>query len=87
MPVKTTRWLVWPGRCNGSRGRMGRRARRRRSGKSVTEAMACGCACVVNDIAVLREMADGAARAGNFGYAKLARERVGAVLAVLEARR
>jgi len=90
-------------------------------GKSVTEAMACGCACVVNDIAVLREVAGGAAsvvdfgdvvaagaalaelatndglvarlrtaglkRAGDFGYARLARERVGAVLALLEARR
>ena len=47
--------------------------------------MACGCACVVNDIAVLSEVAGGAARAGDFGYAKLARERVGAVLAVLDA--
>lgn len=90
-------------------------------GKSVTEAMACGCACVVNDIAVLREVAGGAAhvvdfgdvaaagaalaalatddelvaglrtaglkRAAAFGYERLARERVGAVLALLEARR
>ncbi|MBC7366398.1 MAG: glycosyltransferase [Undibacterium sp.] len=89
-------------------------------GKSVPEAMACGCPCVVNDIAVLREVAGGAARvvdfndavaagaalaelatddellaqlraaglrrAADFGYAQLARERVGAVLAVLEAR-
>ena len=56
-------------------------------GKSVTEAMSFGCACVVNDIAVLREVAGGAARAGDVGYAKLARERAGAVMAVLEARR
>ena len=90
-------------------------------GKSVTEAMACGCACLVNDIPVLREVAGGAAlvvrfddaapagaalaeiagndglveqlrtaglrRAAEFGYTRLSRERVGAVLALLEARR
>lgn len=30
-------------------------------GRSVTEAMACGCPCVLNDIPALREVADGAA--------------------------
>ena len=30
-------------------------------GKSVTEAMACGCPCVLQDLPVLREVADGAA--------------------------
>jgi glycosyltransferase involved in cell wall biosynthesis len=30
-------------------------------GKTVTEAMACGCPCLVNDLPVLREVADGAA--------------------------
>ncbi len=50
-------------------------------GKSVTEAMACGCACVVNDIAVLREVAGGAARVVNFDDAAAA----GAVLAEIEA--
>lgn len=35
-------------------------------GKSVTEAMACGCPCVLNDIAVLREVSGGAARMVNF---------------------
>lgn len=87
-------------------------------GKSVTEAMACGCPCVLQDLPVLREVADGAAlfvdftdtraagealrrvctddalaaelrtaglkRAADFSYARLARERVTAVLETLE---
>jgi len=35
-------------------------------GKSVTEAMACGCPCVLNDIPVLREVAGGAAELVDF---------------------
>ena len=86
-------------------------------GKSVTEAMACGCPCVLQDLPVLREVANGAAlfvdfadpvaageamrrictegalaaelraaglkRAAEFCYARLARERVTAVLETL----
>lgn len=86
-------------------------------GKSVTEAMACGCPCVLQDLPVLREVANDAAvfvdfadlmaagealrrictdeaaaaglraaglkRAADFSYARLARERVGAVLEML----
>jgi glycosyltransferase involved in cell wall biosynthesis len=86
-------------------------------GKSVTEAMACGCPCVLHDLPVLREVANDAAvfvdfadstaagealrrictddglaagmrtaglkRAADFSYARLARERVGAVLEML----
>jgi glycosyltransferase involved in cell wall biosynthesis len=35
-------------------------------GKTVTEAMACGCPCVLNDIPVLREVAAGSARMVDF---------------------
>ena len=86
-------------------------------GKSVTEAMACGCPCVLQDLPVLREVAEDAAlfvdftdsaaagealkricseetlaselrgaglkRAAEFSYARLARERVLAVLETL----
>jgi glycosyltransferase involved in cell wall biosynthesis len=86
-------------------------------GKSVTEAMACGCPCVLQDLPVLREVAADAAlfvdftdtvaagealkricltdtvvaelraaglkRAADFSYARLARERVTAILAML----
>ncbi len=88
-------------------------------GKSVTEAMACGCPCVLQDLPVLREVAEGAAlfvdfadptaagealrrictddglatelravglkRAAEFSYARLARERVRAILEMLKA--
>ena len=88
-------------------------------GKSVTEAMACGCPCVLQDLPVLREIAGGAARfvdftdtaaagealrrictddglaaelraaglkrAAEFSYARLARERVTAILETLQA--
>ena len=87
-------------------------------GKSVTEAMACGCPCVLQDLPVLREVAAGAAlfvdftdpaaagealrrictddglaaelraaglkRATEFSYARLARERMTAILAKLK---
>lgn len=87
-------------------------------GKSVTEAMACGCPCVLQDLPVLREVTGEAAlfvdftdalmagealrrictddaltanlresglrRAENFSYARLARERVGAILSTLQ---
>jgi alpha-1,3-rhamnosyl/mannosyltransferase len=87
-------------------------------GKSVTEAMACGCSCVLQDLPVLREVAGGAAvfvdftdsvsagavlqricmedslaaelraaglkRAAEFSYARLARERVAAILETLK---
>lgn len=87
-------------------------------GKSVTEAMACGCPCVLQDLPVLREVAADAAlfvdftdsvaagealrrictddslaaelraaglkRAGEFSYARLARERVEAILEMLK---
>ena len=87
-------------------------------GKSVTEAMACGCPCVLQDLPVLREVAEGAARfvdfadtvaagealrrictedalaaelraaglrrAAEFSYARLARERVSAILETLK---
>jgi len=86
-------------------------------GKSVTEAMACGCPCVLQELPVLREVAEGAAllvdyqdttsagealrrictedglvaelrtaglkRAADFSYARLARERITAILEVL----
>ncbi len=86
-------------------------------GKSVTEAMACGCPCVLQDLPVLREVAGdtaefvdftrtdsaamaiekicrddalvarlraaGLARAAEFSYEKLARERVAAILSLL----
>lgn len=86
-------------------------------GKSVTEAMACGCPCVLQELPVLREVAADAAlfvdftnaalagealrrictdemlvaklreagleRAKEFSYARLARERVTAILGVL----
>jgi glycosyltransferase involved in cell wall biosynthesis len=86
-------------------------------GKTVTEAMACGCPCVLNDIAVLREVAGGAAhlldftdetaaaaglagicrddglarrlraaglaRAADFSYEKLTRERIGRIRTML----
>ncbi len=86
-------------------------------GKTVTEAMACGCPCLLNDLPVLREVAGGAAhfvdfgdeavaaaalerlamddrrvaelraaglrRVADFSYAKLARERIGAIKTVL----
>jgi glycosyltransferase involved in cell wall biosynthesis len=86
-------------------------------GRSVTEAMACGCPCVLQDLPVLREVAgdaalfvdfadavaaaealrrictdealaatlrrDGVKRAADFGYARLARERVTAILETL----
>jgi glycosyltransferase involved in cell wall biosynthesis len=89
-------------------------------GKSVTEAMACGCPCVLQDLPVLREVAADAAllvdftdiaaagealrkvctddslaaelraaglkRAVEFSYARLARERVSAILAQLKSR-
>jgi alpha-1,3-rhamnosyl/mannosyltransferase len=87
-------------------------------GKSVTEAMACGCPCVLQELPVLREVAAGAAlfvdfadaatagealrricandglaaelraaglkRAAEFSYARLARERMTAILATLK---
>ena len=87
-------------------------------GKSVTEAMACGCPCVLQELPVLREVAAGAAlfvdftdaaaagaalrrictddglaaelraaglkRAAEFSYARLARERVTAILDTLQ---
>ena len=87
-------------------------------GKSVTEAMACGCPCVLQELPVLREVAAGAAlyvdftdpvaagaalrrictddrlaaelraaglkRAAEFSYARLARERVTAMLEALK---
>ncbi len=90
-------------------------------GRSVAEAMACGCPCVVQDLPVLREVAgeaamfcdyadtaaaalalekictddawatrlraEGPARVARFSYTQLARERVGAILGILEARR
>jgi glycosyltransferase involved in cell wall biosynthesis len=86
-------------------------------GRSVTEAMACGCPCLLQDLPVLREVAGGAAlfcdfagssaagaalekictddalaarlradglrRAMDFSFEKLARERVAAILGVL----
>lgn len=89
-------------------------------GRSLAEGMACGCPAVVQDLAVLREVAAeaavycdfedtaaaaaaitavctddglvawlraaGVARAAEFSFARLARERVGAVLAMLEGR-
>lgn len=89
-------------------------------GKSVTEAMACGCPCVLQELLVLREVAAGAAlfvdftdttaagealrrictddqlaaelraaglkRAAEFSYARLARERMTAILATLKNR-
>jgi len=87
-------------------------------GRSVTEAMACGCPCVLQELPVLREVAGGAAlfvdfadaaaggealrrictddalaaelraaglkRAAEFSYARLARERVTAILEMLK---
>ncbi len=87
-------------------------------GRSVIEAMACGCPCVLQDLPVLREVAQEAAayidfsdtkaagamlarlcrdeawaaelrarglrRAQDFGFDRLARERVGAIAAALE---
>jgi alpha-1,3-rhamnosyl/mannosyltransferase len=88
-------------------------------GRSVTEAMACGCPCLLQDLPVLKEVAEGAARfvdfadsaaagralrqictddalaaqlraaglkrAAEFSFARLARERVTAILEVLGA--
>ena len=88
-------------------------------GRSVLEAMACGCPCVLQDLPVLREVtgsaaqftdftdtpaaaaaiaavcaddalaarlrAEGLRRAGEFSFARLAQERVGAILRVLGA--
>jgi glycosyltransferase involved in cell wall biosynthesis len=90
-------------------------------GKSIAEAMACGCPCVLQDLPVLREVAGGAAelvdftdtdsaamalekiclddalaarlraaglaRAAEFSYEKLARERVAAILSLSASRR
>ncbi len=87
-------------------------------GRSVTEAMACGCPCVLQDLPVLREVTDGAAvftdfadpagagealkricgddplaaqlradglhRANAFGFDKLARERMAAILEMVK---
>jgi alpha-1,3-rhamnosyl/mannosyltransferase len=43
-------------------------------GKSVTEAMACGCPCVLQELPVLREVAAGAARFVDFADAAAASE-------------
>ena len=48
-------------------------------GKTVTEAMACGCPCVLNDLPVLREVAGGAAQMADFTDASAAAAALAAV--------
>lgn len=121
-----TRFLGWvddevlPGIFRGARAQVLSTAEET-FGRSVAEAMACGCPCVVQDLPVLREVAGDAAmfcdyadtpaataalekictddalvarfrvagpeRVARFSYERLARERVGTMLELLEARR
>ena len=121
--AENTRFLGWiaddalPGIYRGARAYVLSTAEET-FGRSVTEAMACGCPCVLQDLPVLREVADGTAlfvdfrdsavaakalerictddvlaaqlcgdglqRAMAFSYARLAKERVTAILETLK---
>lgn len=66
-----TRWLGWvddatlPALYRGARAHV-LSTGEETFGRSVTEAMACGCPCVLQDLPVLREVAEGAAEFADF---------------------